>query len=389
MPLNDGARSLGKSLRLARIRNIDIKIHPSFLLVVLWVMYYWGFTSGHGVQGVLFGLFILTAAFISVLGHELAHSFIALRYGLEVHDITLLPIGGVARIEYVSLDPRQEITIALAGPVLNLIVAGALTPVIIGILISRDLGRALDAVLILQETGFSALVLHIWLVNVMLALFNLLPAFPMDGGRVFRANLSRIWGRLRATQVAVALGQVLAISLILAGLFLRDISLPLVAVFILVAAWVEARMIHIENAMRTLPVGQFVLWDLGGVQPDSPLNYALRGGVRDVAVTVNGKVVGMLWRESVQPVLNSASKLRVRDVMDTEVLTMDIDSSVYEVHRTMLKENCPAVPITEGGVYRGIFTSDRLIHVYRYLQTGTSARERYRGVAEALGLVGR
>lgn len=380
---------MGKSLQLVRIRNIDVKAHPSFLLALLWVVYYWGFQAGHGIQGVLFGIFILVAAFVSVVGHELAHSFVALRYGLNVHDITLLPIGGVARIEYVSLGPRQEVTIALAGPFLNLIVAGGLTPVVVGVVVSRGITDWLGAFLVLQETGFSALVIHLWLANVMLALFNLLPAFPMDGGRVLRASLTMVWGRLRATQVAVALGQVLALSLILTGILLRDVSLPLVAIFILVAAFVEARMIHIESSMRTLPVGQFVLWDLGGVQPDSPLNYALRGGVRDVAVTVNGTVVGMLWREAVQPVLNSASKLRVKDVMDEDVLTMDIDTSVYDVHRRMLVSGRPAIPITEGGIYRGIFTSDRLVHVYRYLQNGKSTRERYRGVVEALGIVGR
>jgi Zn-dependent protease len=380
---------LGKSLRLARIRNIDVKAHPTFLLALLWVIYYWGYAAGHGVQGVMFGVFILIAAFVSVVGHELAHCFVALRLGLNVHDITLLPIGGVARIEYVSLTPRQEIAIALAGPFLNLVVAGLLSPVIIGIMIVRDFADPLSAFLVLQETGFSALIVHLWLVNVMLALFNLLPAFPMDGGRVMRASFSLMWGRLRATQIAVALGQALALSLFVGGVLLRDVSLPMVAIFILVAAYVEARMIHLENAMRTLPVGQFVLWDLGGVQPDSPLNYALRGGVRDVAVTVNGSVVGMLWQEQVHPLLNSASKLRVRDVMDPDVLTMDIDTSVYDVHRRMLQTGRPAIPITEGGIYRGIFTSDRLIHVYRYLQSGKSARERYRGFVDSLGLAGR
>ncbi len=380
---------MGKSLRLTRIRNIDVKAHPTFLLALLWVIYYWGYAAGHGVQGVLFGVFILIAAFVSVVGHELAHCFVALRLGLKVHDITLLPIGGVARIEYVSLTPRQEIAIALAGPFLNLMVAGLLSPVIIGILVVRDFGDALSAFLVLQETGFSALIVHLWLVNVLLALFNLLPAFPMDGGRVMRAGFSMIWGRLQATKVAVLLGQGLAISLLLGGILLRDVSLPMVAAFILIAAYVEARMVHLENAMRTLPVGQFVLWDLGGVQPDSPLNYALRGGVRDVAVTVNGTVVGMLWQEAVHPLLNSASKLRVRDVMDTDVLTMDVDDSVYDVHRQMLTTGRPAIPITENGIYRGIFTTDRLIHVYRYLQSGKSPRERYRGFVEALGLAGR
>jgi Zn-dependent protease len=380
---------LGKSLRLASIRNIDVNVHPTFLLALLWVIYYWGFAVGHGALGIFFGMFVLVAAFVSVVGHELAHSFVAMRLGLRVHDITLLPIGGVARIEYVSLTPRQDIAIALAGPFLNLIVAGLLTPFVIGTLVARDVSDWLSAAMLLQETGFSALIVYIWLINLLLALFNLLPAFPMDGGRVMRAGLSLMWGRLRATKLAVGFGQALAIALVIAGILLRDVSLPLVAIFVLVVAYIEARMVHLENAMRSLPVGQFVLWDLGGVQPDSPLNYALRGGVRDVAVTVNGSVVGMLWQENVQPLLNSASKLRVRDVMDPEVLTMDIDSSVYDVHREMLLTGRPAIPITEGGIYRGIFTSDRLVHVYRYLQSGKSVGERYRTFVEALGLAGR
>jgi Zn-dependent protease len=380
---------VGKSLHLARIRNIQVRVHPSVLLAFLWVIYYWGFATGDGLRGVLFGSFVLIAVFACVVGHELAHSFVALRYGLTVYDITLLPIGGVARIEHVSLQPRQEIAIALAGPVLNLVVAAGLLPVILFTLIYRGVSDWLSAAMILQETGFTALVVHLWLANLMLALFNLLPAFPMDGGRVFRAALTTMSNRVRATRIAVLLGQGLAIALIVAGIYLRDVSLPLVGVFVLVAAYVEARMIQLESQLKLLPVGQFVLWDLGGVDPDSPLTYALRGGVRDVAVTRNGAVVGMLWREQVQRVLSSANKLKVSDVMDHDVVSMDIDSSVYDVHRQMLATNRPAMPVTEGGIYRGIFTSDRLVHVHRYLRNGTAPRHRYRGVVEAFGLIGR
>jgi Zn-dependent protease len=380
---------VGKSLQLARIRNIQIRVHPSFLLVFLWVIYYWGFATGDGLRGVLFGSFVLVAVFACVVGHELAHSFVALRFGLTVYDITLLPIGGVARIEHVSLHPRQEIAIALAGPFLNLLVAVGLMPVILITLLARGVGDWVSALMLIRETGFASLLIHLWLANLMLAVFNLLPAFPMDGGRVIRALLTSMSNRLRATRIAVLIGQGLAIVLVLLGVYLRDASLPLVGIFVLVAAYVEARMIQLESSLKLLPVGQFVLWDLGGVSPESPLTYALRGGVRDVAVTRNGEVVGMLWRENVQPVLSSSNKLKVSDVMDHEVLSMDIDSSVYDVHREMLATSRPAIPITENGVYRGIFTSDRLVHVHRYLQNGAPGRERYRGVVEALGLIGR
>ncbi|WP_040667886.1 site-2 protease family protein, partial [Nitrolancea hollandica] len=162
---------MGRAIRLMTIRNIDIKVHPSFLLAVLWVTYFW---SSDGLRGYLFGLFILVAVFACVAGHELAHGFVALRYNIAVHDITLLPIGGVARIEQTALTPRREIMIAIAGPLLNIIVALGLFPLVFFIALSRNVHDLFSLLMITQGTDASALILHLWLANVMLALFNLL-----------------------------------------------------------------------------------------------------------------------------------------------------------------------------------------------------------------------
>jgi Zn-dependent protease len=379
---------VGSGLQIGRIRGISIKLHPSFLLALIWVVYHWGIASGEGIQGAMFGLFLLVAVFVCVVGHELAHGFLALRYGLKVHDITLLPIGGVARIEHAPLPPRREAMIALAGPILNLLVAGGLTPVVVGILLSRHAHDALSFLGIAGESGPAGLIFHLWLANVMLAIFNLLPAFPMDGGRVLRAVLSRVGNRVAATRVAVLLGQGLALLLTLAGLYVHDFVLPLVALFVVASALAESRMIQMENALRVLPVGQFALWEMGGVSPDAPLSYALRGGARDVAVIEHGVVLGMLWRETVVERARSGHGVLVRDAMDPTVTPMTVDDSVFEVHREMVQTKRPAIPIIEDGIYRGIFTSDRLVHVYQYLQSGSQRRLRYAGLAEALGLVG-
>lgn len=368
------------------IRNIDIKVHPSFLLAVLWVLYFW---SGDGLRGYLFGLFILFAVFACVAGHELAHGFVALRYGIAVYDITLLPIGGVARIEQAALTPRREMAIAIAGPLLNILIALGLLPLVVLIALSRQAHDLFSLLLITQGTDASALILHLWLANVMLALFNLLPAFPMDGGRILRAALTAATTRVVATRVSVMIGTILALSLVVAGVYVRDVALPLVAVFILAAAFFEVRMIRVEAALGNIPVGQFALWDLGGVPPQSPLSFAVRGGPRDVVVTDDGIVVGMLWREHVLEAISEGNSVRVWDIMDRDVTPMEVGQSIYDVHQQMLATGYPAIPITEGGIYRGIFTSERLEHVHRHLHDTFRGSERYRGLARALGLFGR
>jgi Zn-dependent protease len=377
------------SVRLATFRGIDIKIHASLWLAFLWAIWYWGVSLGMGVEGALFGLFLLCEIFICVVGHELAHGYLALRYGLVVHDITLLPIGGVARIEHSLISPRKEAAIALAGPVLNLVVAAGLLPFVLLMLLSRHITSPIAMLQLIQETGFSGMLVHLLLANIMLAVFNLLPAFPMDGGRVLRAGLSVFGGRVIATRIAVLLGQAFALLLLVVGIYTRDLVLPMVAIFIIAAAYVETTVIDIESKLRKLRVGQFALWDMGGISPDSPVGYAVSGGLRDLAVTFEGKVVGMLWQEDVLARLPGDAAKKVYEFMDTSVVPVTADSSIYDAHRRMVMSRRPAIPIVENGLYRGIFTSERLVHVHRHIQDHAPHRERYRGIAVALGLVGR
>lgn len=381
--------SLKSAVRVARVRGIEIRIHLTLVIAVLWAIWYWGISMHEGVHGAVFGIFVLLAVFICVLGHELAHAFLALRYGLVVHDITLLPIGGVARIEHAPVSPRREAMIALAGPILNLVVAAGLIPILILVIVYRELFTPASMIGMVQETGFGGMLVHLLAANIMLAVFNLVPAFPMDGGRVLRAGLSLVSSRVVATRIAVTLGQGFAILLVIGGIYARDLVLPLVAIFIVLAAYVESLVIQIETTLRNLRVGQFALWDFGGISPDAPLSYAIRGGARDLVVTENGVVVGMLWRDVVLDKLGKSDSLTVRDLMDHDVSPMSIDSSVYDVHRRMIQTQRPAIPLVEGGVYRGIFTSERLSHVHRYIQERSSGRDRYRGIVEALGLLGR
>lgn len=359
---------MGHSLQLGTIHGIAIRVHPSFALLLGWVFYQWGIAAQAGVVGVLFGSLVLLAVFGCVLLHELAHAIVALRYGLRVRDITLLPVGGVARVEQVALSPKAESAIALAGPMLNLLIAAALTPLVILVAATRGVERPLNVLLFADELSPTGFLLYLWVANILLALFNLLPAFPMDGGRVLRAILSMFRSRLSATRIAVAIGQVFAIVLAIGGVLVGDYLMPLVSAFILVAAWMEGRHVAIETALRRLEVGQFALWDAGGVQPDEPLAHAIKGGPRDLVVTQGATVVGMLWRHEILKHLNGAHHtLLVRDLMDRRFNAVEAGDSVYDVHLWMHSAHRTAVPVVDNGKYRGIFTSERLAHVYAYL----------------------
>jgi Zn-dependent protease len=373
------------AITIGTTRGVDIKVHPSFALVILWVIYQWGIAADAGLRGMVFGSFVLLAVFACVLAHELAHAVVAMRHGLVVHDITLLPIGGVARVEYAALSPRSEALIAVAGPAMNVAIAFGLVPVVLLVAAARHLDHPFAIVLYADELSIAGFILYLWITNILLALFNLLPAFPMDGGRILRAALTNVTDRLTATQAAVAVGQVFAAVLALVGLWLGDYLLPLIALFILVAAQMEARWVRIETALKKLPVGQFALWESGGVRPDVPLAQAIRGGPHDIAVTQHGAVVGMLWRQDLLRHLNGAHhQILVKDVMDLRATTVDAGDSVYDVHLWLAAAGRPAVPVVEGGQYRGIFTTERLAHIYEHIDHRTHRWQR-----DALALIRR
>src|SRR5436190_9099258 len=260
-----GGNRVGKSLVIGRVRGIEIKVHPTFLLIVPWVAFNWGYSGGYGPAGIAFGFVLMILLFAFVVLHALGHSFAAMRYGVGVRDITLFPIGGVARIEQLPAEPRRELAIALAGPAVNLAIALLFAPPVLWIGAARGVENPLQLLGIVTDLTPSGFIVYLFFTNVMLVLFNLLPAFPMDGGRVLRAVLSHFTGRLTATRVAVVLGQLIGAALCALGLGTRVPSLALVGAFIIAAAYVEGTAVRVEHTMRKLRVGQFILWDMGGI----------------------------------------------------------------------------------------------------------------------------
>jgi Zn-dependent protease len=346
--------------------DVDVHIHPTFLLVLVWAFLQWGTGPHGGMVPFLLGLLFVLLIVVSVMAHEFGHVVMARQFGVRVLDVTLWPFGGVSRIEQIPAQPRNEFLISLAGPAMNLAIVVTLLPPLLLIWLIGGWDTILSGAEVFDRISVGGLIAYVALTNLLIMLFNMIPAFPMDGGRVLRAMLTRPFERERATSIAVALGTGLALLAVGWGIWQRSFILIGVGVFVAVAAQAESRTAHVESAMRRLRVGQFSLWDMGGVRADQPLTFALRGGPRDLVVTDDGQVVGMLWRTDLLEGLQGGVAGRtVGDLMDPSVYVADFNDSVLDVQHMMNRMNRWAVPVTENGEYRGIFTADRFVHLHR------------------------
>jgi Zn-dependent protease len=218
------------SWKLGKIAGIDVFVHATFFILVAWVALSAYLPSGSAAAAASGVASILTVFGVVVL-HELGHDLVARRFGIATREITLLPIGGISRLERMPEDPRQELQVALAGPAVNVGLAAAAYAALL-VLGSGAIDR-----MSVMEGSFLA---RLFSINLSLALFNLLPAFPMDGGRIFRALLALRMDRARATEVAARTGQVMAVLFGVAGLFFFNPLLVLIAFFVWTGAAQEA-----------------------------------------------------------------------------------------------------------------------------------------------------
>jgi Zn-dependent protease len=253
------------SYKIATIWGIPIKIHISLIVLLAYFAFAVGISEG--VRAIAFVLLLETGIFTSIALHELGHSFVAIRKGCRVREITLLFIGGAAQMDEIPRRPRDEFLMALAGPVVSILLAvlcwfaGARLPLTDGLWPLPFFGRWAIRCNIVQYLG---------VINLGLAIFNLLPSFPMDGGRIFRSLLARKMGRLRATFIAANLGKMMAIAFGLYGFLAHPTRWILVAIafFIYTAASREYFAVQMQEAERRNPFGG---WSpFGGGPPPSP-----------------------------------------------------------------------------------------------------------------------
>ncbi|MDX1437143.1 MAG: site-2 protease family protein, partial [Anaerolineales bacterium] len=346
--------------KLGKFAGIDVFVHATFFLLIGWI----GFTSWiqeNSIVAVASGVGFILALFFSVVLHEYGHALTARRYGVKTRDITLYPIGGVARLERIPDVPIQELWISLAGPAVNVVIAGLL-------FIGLNLASA-----IAPSTGLTltagAFIERLMLTNLLLVAFNLIPAFPMDGGRVLRAVMALRLEYNSATRIAATVGQAVAVVFGIVGIFYNPF-LILIAFFVFIGARSEAQMVRMKSAISGVPVRRAMLTEFRALAPNHFLGevvYQLRpGSQREYPVVDGGRVVGMLKRSAISNALQTHGGLMtVGDVMSRTFETIDAHDMLDKAFARLQAGPYSSLPVLQFGELVGLLTTDSLSEFVR------------------------
>lgn len=343
------------SWKIGTFAGIDVFIHATFLLIIGWVGFsYWQQTGT--LAGTLEGIFFTLLLFGCVVLHEYGHALTARHYGIKTRDITLYPIGGVARLERMPDRPIQELWVALAGPAVNVFIAALL----VGWLI---LSNTLEPLASLSMTG-GPLVERLMLVNISLVLFNLIPAFPMDGGRVLRALLAMRLEYTRATQIAATIGQGLALLFGFIGLFSNP-SLLFIAFFVWIGAGQEASMVQMKSALGGIPVGRVTITDYQSLSSQDTLGRAveliLSGSQTDFPVVENNVVVGVVTRNDILAALSRRDySVSIENIMRRDFQVVEANEMLEPAFARLQTCGCHTMPVTYNGRLVGLLTMDNI-----------------------------
>jgi len=344
------------SIKIARIAGIDVRIHITFLLFLAWIgfTYYQVGGSAAAIDGVLF----ILALFGCVLLHEFGHALAARGFGIRTPDITLLPIGGVARIQRMPDKPWQELVVAIAGPLVNVVIAAVLVFVL-------DRHAEFQHVQHLSQPGVETLA-KLASVNISLVLFNLIPAFPMDGGRVLRSLLAMALPYSRATQIAAWIGQALAFVFGFVGLFTNPM-LIFIAFFIFLGAQQEAAMAQMKDLSLNLPVSEAMVTHLVTLPAHATLDDAVEALLRTAqhefpVVDDTHRPLGVLTRDDMIAALKRrGSGTLVVDIMHRDLPAVGPHDPLDEAFRLMQESASPELPVVNRtGRLLGLITPENV-----------------------------
>lgn len=339
------------SFPIARIAGIRIEVHVTFLLLLALAPLLFGPAGFTAPAAVVFALLV----FSCVLLHELGHALAALRYGIRTRDITLMFIGGLARLERMPEKPVQEIVVALAGPAVNIAIAAALA----GVMAWRHQNWA-------DVASMSGMLERLLGVNIVMVLFNMIPAFPMDGGRVLRALLALRLPYARATRVATMVGQAFALLFAVLGIFvLRNPMLLFVALFVFMAASEERAVVQTRTSVSGLPVRAAMLTSFETLESRDDLrravNLLMAGSQQDFPVLEDGRLLGMLSRgELLKGLQQEGIEAPVGRIARLDVREVDANELLESVLSRMREQAWVAAPVTSHGRLVGVLTLENV-----------------------------
>ncbi len=373
---------MGSSFKLFSIRGIDVRIHITFPLILIWAGLQYGLRTGT-LESALFGVIGFAFLFVLVTLHELGHSFAAQYYDVPVKQIILSPLGGLAQLSEIPEKPIQEFVIAVAGPAVNvaifLLMGGA------ALAAGFDLGNSFAAVTGFAGFSVGSLFAFVFVYNIVLALFNLIPAFPLDGGRIFRSLLAFKLDYVRATAIASTVGQVAAILLGIYGIMNGAIFTIFIAVFIFTAGRQEAKMVKVRSLLRSIKVSQVFSRSVYVLRPESTVqqatNMVIFGNQRNFAVVDGEWLIGFVPHEDLVKAMRTAAPHSfINSVMRQDIEPVSPDDELFDVARRMEVLGVEALPVATDGRFLGQITRKQIAGARHVQQVAPNAMPKEQSV---------
>ncbi|MFN3385867.1 MAG: site-2 protease family protein [Candidatus Thermochlorobacter sp.] len=364
---------MGWSFRIAKVRGIDIKIHVTFFLILLLGALQWANNVPDSpLDGALFGIVLISLLFTCVTLHELGHSLAAQYFGIPVREIVLTPLGGIAMITRLPEKPLHELIIALAGPLVNVLIAILLFLMTGATMHTTILDARGSLGELFSRPSFEVLLIWLFAANISLAVFNMIPAFPLDGGRVLRAILAMFMTFSAATTVAATIGQIAAVGLGVLGFINGNFILILIAVFVFFSAGQENAQATSKAVLRTRRVGdtynRYALSLNIGDRVSRVVDYLFTSYQPDFAVMQGNEIIGIVTRRDVFNALSSDSRdMYVTEIMRRNFLTVQADASLDEVYALMTERGERIVAVFNGSDYLGLVSLEDLNEAFAVL----------------------
>lgn len=346
------------SLYIGKLARIKIFVHWTFLILIAYIIYS-GISDGKSTEAIGWHILFILIIFLCVVLHEFGHALTARRFGFKTKDIMLLPIGGVARFEELPENPKQEFLVAIAGPMVNFVIA-----LVLYLIIWPDLQS-------LPSMDFSSIdpsnfLILLLMINLTLGLFNLIPAFPMDGGRILRALLSMFQPREKATKMAATLGFIIATGFIFIGLFYNPF-LIVIGVFIILSASSESSLVNAQALLKGHTVGEIVMYHFASLDSNMTIAEASRVILDEQAtnftITSDGnEILGTLNRDQIIKSLTYMDhhQTKLSEIMNPITLTIPMETPLKELYTNPVLRTNVLVPVTNKGEVVGVINLENI-----------------------------
>jgi Zn-dependent protease/predicted transcriptional regulator len=347
------------AFKLGKIAGISLFIHWTFSLLILFIVYV-NYKAGQNLTQIVWSVLFVLCIFLTVLLHELGHALTAKKYNIKTKDITLLPIGGLARLEQIPEKPSEELMVAFAGPLVNIALA-----LVTSMFIS--LPNSPEEMVIQLANGVNAnnFFLNFYLVNIILAFFNLIPAFPMDGGRILRALLSFKLERHIATKIAARIGQLLAIGFVFLGFFSNPF-LIFIGIFVFIGAQVESEYTESKHTLKGYTVRNVLMKQYPTIDYNETLETAVKlmldSQNKYFLVTENNIPMGTLNRDQIIEALSKKEEeTALSDIIDRNLIVLQADSFLEDVFELVYKNKSTLMLVMENNQLIGTLDTENLL----------------------------